>query len=109
MKITEKLFQSLLSYSPPIWATAVGGVSVVVTLFLSMFLLFQHLSAYKNPEVARLLLFLLLFNMCLEYLLSCNLIVVWPTFLQEQKFLIGVILMVPCYAIESVRSLVTGA
>ncbi|XP_065000911.1 protein LAZ1-like isoform X4 [Musa acuminata AAA Group] len=74
MKITEKLFQSLLSYSPPIWATAVGGVSVVVTLFLSMFLLFQHLSAYKNPE--------------------------------EQKFLIGVILMVPCYAIESYVSLV---
>ncbi|CAL9112717.1 unnamed protein product [Musa textilis] len=74
MKITEQLYQSLLSYSPPIWATAIGGVSVVVTLFLSMFLLFQHLSAYKNPE--------------------------------EQKFLIGVILMVPCYAIESYASLV---
>ncbi|THU58464.1 hypothetical protein C4D60_Mb03t14550 [Musa balbisiana] len=77
MKITEQLYQSLLSYSPPIWATAVGGVSVVVTLFLSMFLLFQHLSAYKNPE--------------------------------EQKFLIGVILMVPCYAIESFIFLETKA
>ncbi|RRT76513.1 hypothetical protein B296_00023929 [Ensete ventricosum] len=57
MKITEQLYQSLVSYSPPIWATVIGGVSIVVTLFLSMFLLFQHLSAYKNPEVARLLLF----------------------------------------------------
>nr|CAD1844718.1 unnamed protein product [Ananas comosus var. bracteatus] len=39
-----------------------------------MYLIFEHLSAYKNPE--------------------------------EQKFLLGVILMVPCYAIESYVSLV---
>ncbi|XP_060211450.1 protein LAZ1-like [Lycium barbarum] len=42
-----------------------------------MYLLFEHLSVYKNPE--------------------------------EQKFLIGVILMVPCYAIESFVSLVNPA
>ncbi|CAL9747778.1 unnamed protein product [Musa acuminata subsp. burmannicoides] len=73
MKTIEQLYLSVLSYTPPIWATAVGAVLLVLTLFLSMFLLFQHLSAYKNPE--------------------------------EQKFLIGVILMVPCYSIESYVSL----
>ncbi|XP_064997856.1 protein LAZ1 isoform X3 [Musa acuminata AAA Group] len=73
MKTVEQLYLSVLSYTPPIWATAVGAVLLVLTLFLSMFLLFQHLSAYKNPE--------------------------------EQKFLIGVILMVPCYSIESYVSL----
>lgn len=74
MRITEKLRSSLLSYSPPVWATVIAGFLVVIALTLSMFLLFNHLSAYKNPE--------------------------------EQKFLIGVILMVPCYAIESYVSLV---
>ncbi|OMO79980.1 Organic solute transporter Ost-alpha [Corchorus capsularis] len=39
-----------------------------------MYLIFEHLSSYKNPE--------------------------------EQKFLIGVILMVPCYSVESFVSLV---
>ncbi|PON78482.1 Lazarus [Trema orientale] len=63
-----------LDYSPPTWASLVAGVFVFVTLTLSIYLLFEHLSAYKNPE--------------------------------EQKFLIGVILMVPCYAIESFVSLV---
>ncbi|KAH9654851.1 protein LAZ1 [Citrus sinensis] len=60
---------SLFAYATPIWASLIAGVLVVVTLSLSMYLLFDHLSAYKNPE--------------------------------EQKFLIGVILMVPCYAVES--------
>ncbi|CAL9110466.1 unnamed protein product [Musa textilis] len=73
MKTVEQLYLSVLSYTQPIWATAIGAVLLVLTLFLSMFLLFQHLSAYKNPE--------------------------------EQKFLIGVILMVPCYSIESYVSL----
>ncbi|KAK4772477.1 hypothetical protein SAY86_014252 [Trapa natans] len=59
----------LLAYKPPTWATIVAGGFVLLTLTLSMYLLFEHLSAYKNPE--------------------------------EQKFLIGVIIMVPCYAIES--------
>ncbi|KAJ8527834.1 hypothetical protein K7X08_015285 [Anisodus acutangulus] len=65
------------SYSTPIWATLVAGFFVILTLTLSMYLLFEHLSVYKNPE--------------------------------EQKFLIGVILMVPCYAVESFVSLVNPA
>ncbi|XP_052484654.1 protein LAZ1 isoform X2 [Gossypium raimondii] len=70
MKITDYL----LGYSPPIWATLIAGVFVVVTLSLSMYLVLEHLYSYKNPE--------------------------------EQKFLIGVILMVPLYAVESFVSLV---
>ncbi|KAI5660768.1 hypothetical protein M9H77_20091 [Catharanthus roseus] len=60
-------------YSPPTWATIIAGVFVFATLIFSVYLLFEHLSAYKNPE--------------------------------EQKFLIGVILMVPCYSVESFVSL----
>ncbi|XP_020269709.1 protein LAZ1-like [Asparagus officinalis] len=67
----DSLYPFLAAYSPPQWATAIAGVFVVVSLSLPTHLLFQHLSAYKNPE--------------------------------EQKFLVGVILMVPCYAIESVQ------
>lgn len=59
--------------STPSWATAIAGTLVLVTLTLSVYLVFDHLSAYKNPE--------------------------------EQKFLIGVILMVPFYSIESFISL----
>ncbi|XP_017630609.1 protein LAZ1-like isoform X2 [Gossypium arboreum] len=70
MKITDYL----LGYSPPIWATFVAGVFSIITISLSLFLIFEHLSSYKNPE--------------------------------EQKFLIGVVLMVPCYSVESFVSLV---
>ncbi|XP_052201748.1 protein LAZ1 isoform X2 [Diospyros lotus] len=82
MKITAARFlnfgeSGLASYSPPVWATVVAGALVVVTLTLSIYLLFEHLSAYKNPE--------------------------------EQKFLIGVVLMVPCYAVESFVSLLHPA
>lgn len=42
---------SLFAYATPIWASLIAGVLVVVTLSLSMYLLFDHLSAYKNPEV----------------------------------------------------------
>ncbi|KAK4765496.1 hypothetical protein SAY86_026586 [Trapa natans] len=66
-------FLLFLEYKPPTWATIMAGGFVLLTLTLSMYLLFEHLSAYKNPE--------------------------------EQKFLIGVILMVPCYAVESFISL----
>ncbi|KAK8475006.1 hypothetical protein V6N13_117171 [Hibiscus sabdariffa] len=69
-----KISDYLLGYSPPIWATLIAGVFVVVTLSLSMYLVLDHLYSYKNPE--------------------------------EQKFLIGVILMVPCYSLESFVSLV---
>ncbi|KAK7310558.1 hypothetical protein RJT34_08136 [Clitoria ternatea] len=61
-------------YSAPAWATIIAAAFLFPTLTLSMYLLFEHLSAYKNPE--------------------------------EQKFLIGVILMVPCYSIESFVSLI---
>ncbi|KAH1066057.1 hypothetical protein J1N35_031044 [Gossypium stocksii] len=61
MKITDYL----LGYSPSIWATFVAGVFSVITISLSLFLIFEHLSSYKN--------------------------------LEEQK----VILMVPCYSVES--------
>ncbi|BAT77430.1 protein LAZ1 isoform X2 [Vigna umbellata] len=72
MNDTSILIQ--LVSSPPTWATVIAAAFLLTTLTLSMYLLFEHLSAYKNPE--------------------------------EQKFLIGVILMVPCYSIESFVSLV---
>lgn len=74
MKVFGHLYSTILGYSTPTWATSIAGVFVVTSVSLSTFLLFHHLSAYKNPE--------------------------------EQKFLIGVILMVPCYAVESYVSLV---
>ncbi|KAL6217939.1 hypothetical protein ACLB2K_011156 [Fragaria x ananassa] len=75
MKITPFFYLTTrLAYTAPTWATLTCGVFVLMTLTLSIYLLFEHLSAYKNPE--------------------------------EQKFLIGVILMVPCYAVESLVSLV---
>ncbi|KAK4429560.1 protein LAZ11 [Sesamum alatum] len=55
------------------WAVSSAAVFVVVALVLSMYLIFEHLAAYKQPE--------------------------------EQKFLIGLILMVPVYAVESFLSL----
>lgn len=71
--ITVFLFLFLSSFSPPIWAKVIAGFFVLLTISLSMYLILEHLWAYKNPE--------------------------------EQKFLLGVILMVPCYAIESYVSL----
>ncbi|RCV34946.1 hypothetical protein SETIT_7G199100v2 [Setaria italica] len=64
----------MAQYSAPTWATIVAGLFTLVALSLSMYLIFEHLSAYNNPE--------------------------------EQKFVLGVILMVPCYAIESYISLI---
>ncbi|KAL0438197.1 UNVERIFIED_CONTAM: protein LAZ11 [Sesamum latifolium] len=55
------------------WAVSSAAVFVVVALVLSVYLIFEHLAAYKQPE--------------------------------EQKFLIGLILMVPVYAVESFLSL----
>ncbi|KAL0360333.1 UNVERIFIED_CONTAM: protein LAZ11 [Sesamum radiatum] len=62
------------------WAVSSAAVFVVVALVLSMYLIFEHLAAYKLPEEAFVLF-------------------------QEQKFLIGLILMVPVYAVESFLSL----
>ncbi|XP_057490445.1 protein LAZ1 homolog 1-like [Actinidia eriantha] len=64
--------QSLL-YS---WTISSASVFVLVALVLSMYLIFEHLSAYNQPE--------------------------------EQKFLIGLILMVPVYALESFLSLLNS-
>ncbi|XP_020576557.1 protein LAZ1-like isoform X1 [Phalaenopsis equestris] len=74
MKVAGFIHSTLSGYSTPAWAAAIAGVFVITSVSLSMFLLFHHLSACKNPE--------------------------------EQKFLVGVILMVPCYAVESYVSLV---
>lgn len=102
MGLIEKLYLNLLSYSSPGWAAAIGGILVVITLFLSMFLLFQHLSSYRNPEVLHTL-FLNWFSDFASNSFSATLFFVQ----QEQKFLVGVILMVPCYSVESVSSLFT--
>ncbi|KAL7609616.1 protein LAZ1 isoform X1 [Lactuca sativa] len=75
-KIGREAFVNLtliLKYSQFPWTTGVAAVFVFISLTLSIFLLLQHLSAYKNPE--------------------------------EQKFLLGIVLMVPSYAIESFVSL----
>lgn len=55
------------------WPVVSAGIFVFIALFLSMFLICQHLAFYNQPE--------------------------------EQKFLIGLILMVPVYAVESFLSL----
>ncbi|AEE86918.1 organic solute transporter ostalpha protein (DUF300) [Arabidopsis thaliana] len=74
MDILKSYHLLAAAYSAPAWASFMAGAFLVLTLSLSLFLVFDHLSTYKNPE--------------------------------EQKFLIGVILMVPCYSIESFASLV---
>ncbi|XP_058089729.1 protein LAZ1 homolog 1 [Magnolia sinica] len=56
------------------WPIVSAGSFVLVALVLSLFLIFEHLAFYNQPE--------------------------------EQKFLIGLILMVPVYAVESFLSLV---
>jgi len=58
------------SKSLPSWPILSAGTSVTVALVLSLFLTFEHLCAYHQPE--------------------------------EQKFMIGLILMVPVYAVQSV-------
>ncbi|CAM0908614.1 unnamed protein product [Alopecurus aequalis] len=72
MELAGQFLLALSSYAPPVWAEIIAGIFVAVSLSLSMFLLFNHLVAYKNPEM----------------------------------FLVGVVLMVPVYAIESYISLV---
>ncbi|KAK3158697.1 hypothetical protein QOZ80_2AG0140430 [Eleusine coracana subsp. coracana] len=60
-------------YAAPTWAILISGFFMLVSVSFSTYLIFEHLSAFNNPE--------------------------------EQKFILGVILMVPCYAIESYISL----
>lgn len=57
-------------YAP---AVIIGGIFALIAIVMSLFLIFQHLRSYNNPE--------------------------------EQKWIIGVLFMVPVYASESVFSL----
>lgn len=41
-----------LKFSPPLWTTIVVGVFVLISLSLSIYLMFEHFSAYKNPNVS---------------------------------------------------------
>ncbi|XP_062211233.1 protein LAZ1 homolog 1-like isoform X2 [Phragmites australis] len=65
-----------VSKSLPSWPILSAGTSVTVALVLSLFLIFEHLCAYHQPE--------------------------------EQKFLTGLILMVPVYAVQSFFSLLNS-
>ncbi|KAG2663198.1 hypothetical protein I3760_16G016700 [Carya illinoinensis] len=58
------------------WSIFSASIFVAVAVVLSMYLIFEHLAAYNQPE--------------------------------EQKFLIGLILMVPVYALESLLSLLNS-
>ncbi|XP_019083413.1 PREDICTED: protein LAZ1 homolog 1 [Camelina sativa] len=58
------------------WPILSASVFVVIAIILPMYLIFEHLASYNQPE--------------------------------EQKFLIGLILMVPVYAVESFLSLVNS-
>jgi hypothetical protein len=51
MELAGQLLLALRGYALPVWATIISGLFVLVSLSLSLFLLFNHLSAYKNPEV----------------------------------------------------------
>lgn len=55
------------------WPIMSAGIFVLISVILSLFLIFEHLVVYYQPE--------------------------------EQKFLVGIILMVPVYAVESFLSL----
>ncbi|XP_010999814.1 PREDICTED: transmembrane protein 184 homolog DDB_G0279555-like isoform X2 [Populus euphratica] len=59
------------------WPIFSAGIFVLLALVLSMYLIFEHLAAYNQPE--------------------------------EQKFLIGLILMVPVYSLESFLSLLDSS
>jgi hypothetical protein len=80
MELAKQLLTVLGNYTPPLWATIIAGVFVIISFSLSLYLLFNHLSAYKNPEVVncyqcRLLFKILnqcgkLFELCLTH--SCH-------------------------------------
>ncbi|KAH9757443.1 protein LAZ1 [Citrus sinensis] len=75
---------SVVAYS---WPVFTASLFVLVALILSTYLIIEHLAAYNQPEVH-----------------AHNPFVV----VQEQKFLIGLILMVPVYALESFLSLLNS-
>ncbi|AQK67299.1 14-alpha-glucan-branching enzyme 2-2 chloroplastic/amyloplastic [Zea mays] len=52
MELAKQLLVAVLrSYAPPLWATIIASVFVIISVSLSLYLLLNHLSAYKNPEV----------------------------------------------------------
>lgn len=52
MRVNLRLLMPLLAqYTTPTWATLVAGFFVLLSLSLSIYLIFEHLSAYNNPEV----------------------------------------------------------
>lgn len=65
--------ESFININWPSWPIFSASIFVLIALVLSMYLLFEHLAAYNQPE--------------------------------EQKFLVGLILMVPVYSLESFLSL----
>lgn len=108
------------------WVIFSASIFVLVALVLSMYLIFEHLSAYNQPEVptySPLLFgwsyFINLpsplsnasYYICLVFFYMSTSPQVLPSFMcvffffQEQKFLIGLILMVPVYALESVSNI----
>lgn len=92
-------------YAAPTWAILISGFFMLLSVSLSMYLIFEHLSAYNNPEVCFITTACsIMFPFCCLYKWP-NIHLVMFALLQEQKFVLGVILMVPCYAIESVISL----
>ena len=107
MRVNLGLLLPLMDkYAAPTWAILISGFFMLLSVSLSMYLIFEHLSAYNNPEVcfttttcSIMWPFLLFVNKW------SNIHLVMFALLQEQKFVLGVILMVPCYAIESVISL----
>lgn len=56
MRVKLELLMPLMAqYKTPAWATLVAGFFVLLALSLSMYLIFEHLSAYNNPEVCAFL------------------------------------------------------
>ena len=56
MYLQDLIVYLLIRFSTPLWCTLISAAFVLITLSSSFYLLFEHLSAYKNPEVtARLL------------------------------------------------------
>jgi hypothetical protein len=45
------LMPVMVQYTAPTWATLVAGFFVVLSLSLSLYLIFDHLSTYNSPEV----------------------------------------------------------
>lgn len=75
------------SYSPPTWASTIAGAFVLLTLTLSFYLILEHLSTYKNPEV------------CTDFVCVCVNI----------KFLLFFKLLLANYFYFYVLNLLTGA